>query len=211
MIAAYETNTPLAALTIEHPKPAPRTAPVPKPRHLPPTRSPVNIQLNKKRENLPEIVGVVLKNQNNPQDNIDRDLQIWSSIVPTNEDEVLSLLSTDSEPSYRKFHLEDKASINSSVISQESTQDCNASGGVKENRSVTSLKSVDSIPAFLGNGNMKKWSNFEDLDELSDDRTTESKWEVGDTTDTGTFQFLLTTKNCPLCCLCFAYMYIVMF
>lgn len=60
-----------------------------------------------------------------------------------------------------------------------------------ENMSVTSLKSVDSLPSFMDSSNMKKWSNYEDLDEISiisaNNVSLKNKWVVGDTTDTGMF------------------------
>lgn len=127
------------------------------------------------------------------------------------DDEVLSLYSSDGEAFNKKLPSEDSISnnsrlddFNSDLFEQKSAlQEIKVAPKFKENRSVTSLKSVDSIPAFLGAGNMKKWNNFEDLDELSDGARVVSKWEVGDTTDTGMFQFLLTQLLMYLCKKCF--------
>lgn len=199
MLAALETNKPPALIT-QHPTPAPRIAPIPKPRHSTTKGNATETESPERKEKPPEIVGVVLKSKNNPQDKTERDLQIWSSIASA-DDEILSILSTDSDLSCRKLPSEDGLSIGSSLIYQDVDavkDNSNKSSGVKENRSVTSLRSVDSLPAFLGSGNMQKWSNFEDLDELSDGPTVVSKWEVGDTTDTGMLQFLLTTNKLSL-------------
>lgn len=188
-VVACETNTP-TALFAEHPKPAPRTtttttAPVPKPRHT----------TQKDEIKPPEIVGVVLKTPSEKTVAKERDMQIWSSLLSL-DDELLSLYSSDGEVFSKKPPSEDCISNNSSLIyhddEKKALQEEAKVSGFKENRSVTSLKSVDSVPAFLGAGSMKKWTNFEDLDELTDDAETVSKWEVGDTTDTGMFQLLLT-------------------
>lgn len=231
MLAAFETNTE-PALTIDHPKPAPRTAPIPKPRHVAPKQEKcINKPTTEEAKNKPpEVVGVILKSPaiKSPSDSLskERGLQIWSSLLSLDksvEDEILSLYSSDGEAFCKKLPSEDGVSTTSSLMYHhestnedtsiddvnvemfENTRKTRNSTGFKENRSATSLKSVDSIPAFLGAGNMKKWTNFEDLDELSDVSGTVSKWEVGDTTDTGMFQFLILTPNCfrLLCLYCF--------
>lgn len=132
-------------------------------------------------EEPPEIVGVVLKDE-----------------MKIDDEELLK---------------EENVSVNSSIVYQDAVENLDEinvkqekSGGFKENRSVTSLKSVDSIPAFLGEGSMKKWTNFEDLDELSDGAAVVSQWEVGDTTDTGMFQLLLTVQKLLLVTVCNAFM-----
>lgn len=124
------------------------------------------------------------------------------------DDEVLSVYSSDSEAfNNKKLPSEDSISnhsrlddFNSELFEQKTAlHEVKVAPRFKENRSVTSLKSSDSIPAFLGAGNMKKWTNFEDLDELSDGARVVGKWEVGDTTDTGMFQFLLMQLLMYLC------------
>lgn len=61
---------------------------------------------------------------------------------------------------------------------------------IEKNQSASSLKSMDSIPGFMGGSNMKKWKNIQDLDDISMVSTSSlhdrSKWVVGDS-DTGTF------------------------
>lgn len=65
-------------------------------------------------------------------------------------------------------------------------------GNIVRNQSACSLKSsLDSIPGFMGGGNMKKWKNIQDLDDISVVSTSSlpgrSKWVDGDYSDTGTF------------------------
>lgn len=60
---------------------------------------------------------------------------------------------------------------------------------LKKNTSTNSLHSVNSIPGFL-NGNLKKWNNIEDLDEISSSEVND-KWVIGDTSDSGMFSLLL--------------------
>lgn len=69
-----------------------------------------------------------------------------------------------------------------------------------KNMSITSLKSVDSLPGFMDSTNMKKWANYQDLDEISnisDNLSHKNKWVVGDTTDTGML-FNFTNLCCSL-------------
>lgn len=249
MLAALETNTHSALIT-DHPKPAPRTAPVPKPRQAlrkeaiaatsPIAEEPASSassaeseSCDAKTKKLPEVVGVILKSPESSvgdtssgRGSLARDLHVWSSLLSLDkavDEDILSLYGSEVFPS------EDSVSTTSSFLyhhesasnaddlslddvnmetfkrssasnSKKFTQEQVATG-VKENRSVTSLKSIDSIPGFLGSGNMKKWMNHQDLDNLSDTVETVGKWEVGDTTDTGMFQFLLTTAfRCFLKC-----------
>lgn len=71
---------------------------------------------------------------------------------------------------------------------------------LRENESLMSLRSVDSWPSFLGNGNMKKWNNQEDLNDISlNSGGLGDKWVIGDYSDTGMSEHLLIL----LLCVCF--------
>lgn len=53
--------------------------------------------------------------------------------------------------------------------------------------SIKSLQSVDSLPTFLGSGNIKKWSNVQNLDGISvDSSMAKSDWSYGES-DAGMF------------------------
>lgn len=70
---------------------------------------------------------------------------------------------------------------------------------LRENQSLMSLRSVDSWPSFLGNGNMKKWNNQEDLNDVPlNSGGLGDKWLIGDTTDTGMSEHLLILLFCVL-------------
>lgn len=133
------------------------------------------------------------------------------------DDEIFSLYSSDGEPFKRP---EDAISTTSSYMCNSENDDVNVeafkmsksdkipeeqlqpvqdfeeeSRVLHENRSAISLRSSDSIPGFMDKGNIKKWVNSQALDNLSltsDGPISISKWEVGDTTDTGMFRLLLT-------------------
>lgn len=66
---------------------------------------------------------------------------------------------------------------------------------MKKIRSVSSLRSCESMPSFLEQSNIKKWKNIQELDHISigSDTTSfgPSRWVVGDTSDTGTFFLLI--------------------
>lgn len=59
---------------------------------------------------------------------------------------------------------------------------------LKKNTSTHSLHSVNSLPGFL-NGNLRKWSNTEELDDISSGGVND-KWVIGDTSDSGMFSLL---------------------
>lgn len=63
------------------------------------------------------------------------------------------------------------------------------------NESMLSLRSVDSMPGFLGSAaNMKKWDSMQDLDEISFCAEARNRaWLVGDVSDTGMFYTKLLT------------------
>ncbi|XP_072402005.1 uncharacterized protein [Diabrotica undecimpunctata] len=52
---------------------------------------------------------------------------------------------------------------------------------IKKNQSVSSLRSLSSLPGFLNSGSgMRKWVNTEDLDELSISEDPNCRWVIGD-------------------------------
>lgn len=58
--------------------------------------------------------------------------------------------------------------------------------------SVTSLRSMDAVPSFLGKGGIKKWDNVQNLEDTSlDSSMIKSEWAVVES-DAGMFRFFNT-------------------
>lgn len=67
-------------------------------------------------------------------------------------------------------------------------------GSIPSIHSITSLRSLDSVPTFLGNGSIKKWDNVQHLDGISiDSSMVKSNWAVGES-DAGMFKLFNTPK-----------------
>lgn len=144
-----------------------------------------------------------------------RGLQIWNSMTgDATDDDRYSFHSTDSESINKKSSSEEPESLpvtvddvsiddfdmelfsgtfpTNSRASKKVLQQLQGIHSLEENfpsnTSATSLRSIDSLPGFLNTGSMKKWANQQDLDDISlisDNVSTENKWLLGDTTDTG--------------------------
>ncbi|KAJ8929209.1 hypothetical protein NQ314_018087 [Rhamnusium bicolor] len=67
---------------------------------------------------------------------------------------------------------------------------------MQKNQSISSLRSLSSLPGFFNFGSgMKKWSNLEDLDDISlMSLDPKNKWVVGDTSDTGMFLLVINVS-----------------
>lgn len=89
------------------------------------------------------------------------------------------------EKQVKERHINDLLGVNEFDLEYNKNEDT-----VKD-RSITSLRSMDSIPGFMRGGSMKKWRNSQDLDDISlmsgSSLPVRSKWIVGDNSDAGMF------------------------
>lgn len=161
----------------------------------------------------PEIVGVILKksaskdsidtmkydsglqksNFNADNETTSGNSSLYSSLVQTDHDDDDMMID---DLDVQMFTVSPSKNLKQSRIplkhlhSVQEFGDARSSEDMPKNRSVTSLKSIDSLPSFMDSNSMKKWTNYQDLDEISDisDHVSpKNKWVVGDATDTGMF------------------------
>ena len=75
---------------------------------------------------------------------------------------------------------------------------------IKKTQSGGSLRSMDSLPGFLGGSNIRKWNNVNDLDDISmvsnGSLAGRNKWVIGDSSDAGTLCNITYLQPCAVRC-----------
>lgn len=167
------------ALAKEMPKPPPRikTPPIPVPRQVPPIIRAIN-----KSEDCNNNTTRKIHSAPTSPSETQRRFQIGKSLnsviedVKERENKISdtnsissygsALESLENEMEFENMEIFNK---NSEMKQVEKNRLCDDMGPLKRVDSVTSLRSMDTVPTFLGNGSIKKWNNYQNLDGISVD------------------------------------------